>query len=104
MANKINLNLLKKLVSQLEATLDKADKIKEAEGDVVEYVVDLSMATGLAAGIMSEAGMLIGDIQGTVLSLQSPAAIKSIAGQADLLDKLFAPNKSGNDRGSGSAN
>ena len=39
MANKINLKLLKKLVSQLEDTLDKADKIKESEGDVVEYVV-----------------------------------------------------------------
>ncbi|CAB4196803.1 hypothetical protein UFOVP1290_323 [uncultured Caudovirales phage] len=104
MANKINLKLLKKLVSQLEDTLDKADKIKESEGDVVEYVVDLSMATGLAGGIMSEAGMLIGDIQSHILSLQSPAAIKSMANQADLLDKLFAPNKGGNDRGSGSSN
>jgi len=104
MANKINLKLLKKLVSQLESTLDRADKIKEAEGDVVEYVVDLSMATGLAAGIMSEAGMLIGDIQSQILSLQSPAAIKAVAGQSDLLDKLFSPNKGGNDRGGGSAN
>jgi hypothetical protein len=105
MANKINLKLLKQLVSQLESTLDKANKIREDEGDIVEYIVDLSMATGLAAGIMSEAGMLIGDIQSQILSLQSPAAIKAVASQSDLFDKLFPnPNKGGNDRGGGSAN
>lgn len=89
-ANKIDLTLLKKLVGELENSLTTADGIRSAEGDITEFVVELAKAAGLAAGVMQEAGMLIGDIQSQVMAVQSPSPTKS-----DFLEKLLGGLKGG---------
>ena len=83
--NKIDLLLLKKLVGELETSLTIVDSILAEEGDITEYIVELSKAAGLAAGVMSEAGMLIGDIQSHVMAVQNPAPTKS-----DFFEKLLS--------------
>jgi hypothetical protein len=64
-APKVNLTLLKRLVSELETTLESAEEIaaNKTEDNVQNYIVEMSKCTGLAAGIMQEATMLVGDIQ-----------------------------------------
>jgi hypothetical protein len=58
----ISLSLLKRLVSELETTLDLTDSIREARGDVQQYIIESHKAAGLAAGIMKEGSMLVADI------------------------------------------
>lgn len=89
-ANKVDLTLLKKFVGELEASLATADGIKAAEGDVAEYIVELSKAAGLCAGIMQESGMLIADVQSQVMAVQSPSPS---AGKPDILEKLLGSLK-----------
>lgn len=87
--DKVNLTLLKKLVGELEASLTTAESIKSSvNSDVNEYIIEMSKAAGLCAGVMSEAGMLVGDVQTMVMSVQNPASAKS-----DLLDKILGPLK-----------
>jgi len=87
----IDLTLLKRLVGELETSLQVADGIKTSvDVDVAEYIVEMSKAAGLCAGVMSEAGMLIGDLQQATLSVQSPSADKTA-----LLDKILGPLKGG---------
>jgi hypothetical protein len=51
-------------MSELEASLSVADGIKtDSKGDRVEWIVELNKATGLAAGVLTEAAMLMGDMQ-----------------------------------------
>ena len=60
----VDLSLLKRLVAELEASLNAADGIKTgAKADKTDWTVELTKATGLAAGVMTEAGMLVVDIQ-----------------------------------------
>lgn len=87
--NKIDLTLLKKFVGELEASLTTADGIKTAEGDITEYIVELSKAAGLCAGIMQEAGMLVADVQQHVMAVQSPAP----AAKGDIFEKLLGSLK-----------
>lgn len=61
-SRQVSLSLLKKLVSELEATLDLTDSIREARGDVQQYIVESHKAAGIAAGIMKEGSMLVADI------------------------------------------
>lgn len=96
MANgKVDLTLLKKMIAELETSLNLAEKIKaDTTIDKNESVIEFSKAAGLAAGIMTEAGLLVGDIQGRSLGL--PAS----GNKADIfLDKIFPSNK-----GSGNTN
>lgn len=87
--DKINLTLLKKFVGELETSLTTAESIKSsANSDVNEYIIEMSKAAGLCAGVMSEAGMLVGDVQTMVMMAQNPTSAKS-----DLLDKILAPLK-----------
>ncbi len=67
-ARKVDLTLLKRLVGELESTLATAEGIKNDAGDVNEYVVEMQKGAGLAAGIMTEATLLIGDIAVAVRS------------------------------------
>lgn len=66
--NKVNLDLLKKLVGELESSLNTAEGVKS---DHNEYVVELSKAAGLAAGVMQEASFLVLDIHS--MTQQAPA-------------------------------
>lgn len=58
--DKVDLALMKKLVSELEASLTAADVILDTDKD--SYFVEMSKSAGLAAGLMQEASLLIMDI------------------------------------------
>lgn len=81
---KINLDILTKLVDELKVSLETADTLKNNHTD---YVVELSKAMGLCTGIMTESTMLIGDIQ--QLAIKMP----TVASSADLITKLISPLK-----------
>lgn len=72
---KVDLTLLKKMVGELESSLATADGIvdNKTEENVYDYVIEMSKCTGLAAGIMQEATMLMGDIQSAIRLNTSPA-------------------------------
>lgn len=93
--SKVDLTVLKRLVSELEAELATADGIKtDVSADKVEWLVSLNKATGLAAGILTEAGLLMGDIQQLVAGGPSAGAPDK-----DFLNKLL-----GGLKGPGNAN
>jgi hypothetical protein len=58
---KVNLDLLKRLVSELEKSLDAADAIS-SDPDANSYVTELARASGLASVIMQESSMLVKDV------------------------------------------
>jgi len=92
---KIDLTVLKRLVSELESELTTAEGIKtDVNADQVEWLITLNKATGLAAGVLTEAGLLMGDIQ---LLLSGPSA--GGASDKDFLNKLL-----GGFKGPGNAN
>jgi hypothetical protein len=86
--NKVDLTTLKRLVAELEATLNTAEGIQtDVSGDKVEYIVEMNKATGLAAGAMMEAGLLMGDIQHLIQGAGTPAT------KSDFLEKLLGSLK-----------
>lgn len=88
---KVDLTLLKKLVAELEAMLVASETI-DTKTNKHEHVIELSKAAGVAAGVMSEAAALIGDIQ--YIATGTPAASPQ-----DILGKLLPGFK-----GSGNTN
>ncbi len=88
---KVDLTLLKRLVGELEAHLQKAESIKQSGNKVgEEYVVEMSRAVGMTSGIMQEATLLISDIHTVIRNSQAPASGE------DLLTKLFKTPPSSN--------
>lgn len=82
--SKVDLSLLKRLVGELDSMIAAAEGMStDVKADKNEWVLELSKATGVAAGIMTEAGLLMGDIQHLIAG--SPAG----APKSDLLEKLF---------------
>jgi hypothetical protein len=82
--NKVDLDTIKRLMAELEATLSTAENITtDVKADKVEYIVEMNKATGLAAGIMMEAGLLMGDIQHLIQGVGSPGP------KSDFLEKLL---------------
>lgn len=94
--NRVDLELLKKLVGELESHLNTAGGIQDAEGDIHEYVIEMSRAAGMAAGVMSEAAMIISDCHQMVKALQTPSP------KSDLIEKLLG--SLGGLKGPGNAN
>lgn len=85
--NKVDLDQLKRLVAELESTLSAAESIAtDVKADRVEFVVEMNKATGLAAGIMMEAGGIMSDIQQLIMGAGAPA-------KSDLLEKLLGSLK-----------
>jgi len=85
MGKKVDLDTIKRLMAELESTLATAENITtDVKADKVEFVVEMNKATGLAAGIMMEAGLLMGDIQYLISGGGAPA------GKSDFLEKLMA--------------
>lgn len=85
--NKVDLTTLKRLVAELESTVAHAEDINtDVNSDRVEYVVEMNKATGLAAGVMTEAALLMGDLQQLIQGTGS-------ASKADFLDKLLGTLK-----------
>lgn len=92
--DKVDLALVKKLVEELEASINVAEKSAESDKDT--YFIEMSKAAGLAAGLMQEASLLIIDIY-AVANANQPSPQK-----ADFLNNpIFGPIK-GN--GFGNAN
>lgn len=60
---KVDFTIIKRLVSELEATTIKAEEMKEAGGSQVDFIIEMSKATGLASQISAEGVYLISDIQ-----------------------------------------
>ncbi len=86
--NKVDLTIVKRLLAELEATLATAEGINtDVNADKVEYVVEMNKATGLAAGVMTEAGLLMGDIQSLIQGAGSSTT------KADFLEKLLGSLK-----------
>lgn len=84
--NKVDLTIVKRLLAELESTLATAEGINtDVNADKVEYVVEMNKATGLAAGVMTEAGLLMGDIQNLIQGAGSSSSTK-----ADFLEKLLS--------------
>lgn len=89
MSKKIDLDTIKRLLAELESTLSAAENITtDVKADKIEYLVEMNKATGLAAGVMMEAGLLMGDIQHLIQGAGSPP-------KADFLEKLLGPLKGG---------
>jgi roadblock/LC7 domain-containing protein len=87
--NKIDLDILKRLVGELESTLATAEGIKSDKGDLKDYIVEISKCAGLASFISAEANALVGDMQQAVWATQSPKS------KEDALSKLIAGLKGG---------
>ncbi len=96
--NEINLDLLKRMVSELETSLEKAKEIKAkpTAENRIDWVVEMNKATGLAAGVLTEAGMLMGDIQHLVAGITGGASEST---KQDFIKQLL-----GGIKGGGSAN
>lgn len=93
--NKVDLTILKRLVAELESTLSAADGIAtDVAPDKAEYAVEVNKATGLAAGVMMESALLMGEIQALLQGLGTPVSSKS-----DFLEKIL-----GGLKGPGSSN
>jgi hypothetical protein len=82
---KIDLTLLKRLVSELETLVTKAEVMSaDVKSDKNEWILELSKATGVAAGVLTEAGLLMSDIQHAIAG--SPA---DPASSKEFLNKLL---------------
>lgn len=57
----IDLSLLKRLVNELENSLNLSMKIKETNNSA-DFIVEMAKTAGIAAGIVKEASLLVGDI------------------------------------------
>lgn len=92
---RVDLTLLKRLVAELESALTaseslKDDSSKENKEATNDYVVEMSKCAGLAAGVMAESTLLVGDIQTAIQLAQGPGSSKS-----DPLTKLLGSLKGG---------
>lgn len=88
--HKINLTLLKRLVSELEVILLNADNIiTNTIPNSIEWIVEMNKALGLTSGVMQESMMLVGDIQATM----QDAAGGLSPHQKDVVNNLFSKMK-----------
>jgi len=92
MSKGIELTLLDKLVFELRAALAAAKVVQDnPDGEMHNYLIELAKASGLAASVMQEAGMLVGDIQKTMVKVQSGG----YSSDENLIAKLFTPSGNG---------
>jgi hypothetical protein len=82
---KVDLTIVKRLLAELESTMATAEAITtDVNADKVEYIVEMNKATGLAAGLMTEAALLMGDLQHAIQGMSAPGTAKT-----DFLEKLL---------------
>ena len=79
---KINLELLKKLVSELDKSLQAADAIPKT--DPLDHITELARASGVAGVIMQEAHLLVKDIYALMHLYQG----SSPASETDVMSEL----------------
>lgn len=69
---KVDLTLIKTLLSELESSLNKAEDIyQDPDGTATEYIIAMLKAFGVCAGLSQEATLVTQDINKIVLSLQN---------------------------------
>lgn len=77
---KVDLTLMKKLISELEVMLASSQAIRNMpnadKSVVVEFIVEMSKAAGIAAGISQEGAALMGDIANEVKGCSQPVSSK----------------------------
>jgi hypothetical protein len=85
----VNLDLLKKLVSELDALILSSEALKkESIFDKDQYLVELSKAAGVCSGIFQESALLVADIASCASSMNnSNESLKTD------LSELFPPLK-----------
>jgi len=94
---KIELKLLKKLVSELEAAMVAAqERPTEKEEEVHNFITEMSKVSGLAAGVAQEAGALVKDCYQVSRIAQQPAT--DLLGMDSLVDLLGGSGGSGSDK------
>ena len=92
---KIDLSILRILIEELEVGLAQSEEMAaKEETHISDYVVSMSKAGGLSAGIAQEAALLVADIQSVIRSAQTP-----VPKNQEFLDKLLRDIK-----GNGTAN
>lgn len=68
----VNLDLLKKLVSELDALIQSSEDLKKASVfDKDQYLVELSKAAGVCSGIFQESALLVADITSCATSISN---------------------------------
>jgi hypothetical protein len=83
--SKISLTLFKQLVKEFEDAILANEKMRELEDyDRSNYVIEMSKAMGLAAGIANEVTLLIGDIK-VLVNQVSTGQDSASKGLSDLL-------------------
>lgn len=76
---KVSLVLLKQLYESLESSINAADAVIEDKDPkkINEYIIEMSKCMGIAAGVVQEATLVIGDIRAAVrINTQPGAATK----------------------------
>ena len=82
---KVDLSLVKRLMTELEAAIATAEKMPhEDKMTKNEWIIELSKAQGLALSVMTEASLLVGDIQHLIGGAPALGSLPKL----DLLDKL----------------
>ena len=90
-ALKIDLTLFRKLFTELESLLNTTETLKNSPGNdkniIMECVLDLSKASGVASCLAKEATLLVLDIASEMNQMQSGS------GNADKLEKILGLDK-----------
>jgi hypothetical protein len=73
---KIDLSLIKKLVGELETTLQTAEAINQ-ESALNDWISEMSKASGLAASASQEASLLVHDVYALIRASQGLANKKN---------------------------
>jgi hypothetical protein len=97
--DKVNLDLLKKLVAELENTLTVAQE--HPETDVQGYVAELAKASGLASVVSQEAYLVVKDVYTVIKRCTSGAPPEDMDGLLSELEKVYSGAKGGSHGGGG---
>lgn len=79
------------MIAELELTLDNCEKMKSEKGNKIDWLVDMNRAIGLTMGTITEATLLISDIQYTIQGNATTDLPKT-----DLLSKIYGGLKGQN--------
>ena len=91
MSAKVDLRMLKRFVSELEAALEAAEKTKAEKTDKEKYTIEMCKALGLVMGVVTEGTMLIGDLQNVISQSGLPPINKE-----EILAKILGKGGFGN--------
>lgn len=99
----IDLTLLKRLVSEFENAIASTAKMEENE-DLArnDYIVELSKIIGYTSGLVTEATLLMGDVQSLIKAASAGASTASSIEK--LLKEVIKPSNGSTSGGFGGTN